>query len=81
MVSEAMAGPRAAPQHRTVPGPSVPVQRAEIPDQAGAEGIAVEIPDRLEEGGFRFDQAGRPAVLEEMTVALMAAMEGPGVAG
>jgi hypothetical protein len=64
-----------------VAGPGEAGEAPEIRDDLGAEGIQMEVADQFQEVRLLLHHDGLVPVLEEVPDALMAAVEGPGVAG
>jgi hypothetical protein len=61
--------------------PRVSVQRTEVLPQSGPQGIEVEITHQLEQVRFFLAQDGLVAILKEIPVAAVAAVERPRVSG
>ena len=76
-----LPGPGHPAEEGAVAGPGVPVQRAEIGDDRRPERVQVEVAHEFEEVRLLLHHDGLVAVLEEMARALVAAVEGAGVAG
>lgn len=68
-------------QDGAMPTPGVPVECRQRWDESGAERIEVDVADQLQEVRILLDQDGLVAVLEEVALPLVAAVEGPGVPG
>jgi uncharacterized protein (DUF1499 family) len=63
-----------------MPAPPVAIKSGEVGAQARAQGVQVDVADQFEHVRLLLDQDGPKAVLEEMSAAAMAAVEGRGVA-
>ena len=72
-----LPGPLAA-QHRSVPGPAIPLECGEVPHRPGPEGIEVDGAGPLEEVRLRLHHAGCVPVLEAVAVPLVPAACPPG---
>jgi hypothetical protein len=62
-------------------GPRVSVQRTKILHRRGAHGVEMEITDQLEQVRFFLAQDGLVAILKEIPVAVVPAVERPRVSG
>ena len=76
-----LPGPGDGAQKSAVAGPGIPVKGAEVGHHLGPERIEVQITDEFLEVRLGFHHDGLVPVLEEVATALMAAVEGPRVAG
>ncbi len=64
-----------------MPGPRVPIERAQVRHHLGPEGVQVEVADQLQEVPFRLHHHRHVPVLEEVAHPLVAPVEGSGIAG
>jgi hypothetical protein len=72
---------RRSPEQRGMTAPGVPIERGQVLDQAGAQGIEVNVTHELKEVGFLFDQDRLVSVLKEMSRPPMASIEADRIAG
>jgi hypothetical protein len=75
-----LPGARAVAQHGGMPTPRVAVQGVEVGDETGAQRIEVDVAHQLEQVRVFFDERRIEAILEEVPDAVVAAVEGRGVA-
>ncbi len=76
-----LPGAKPIAQERAMPGPGVPVQRAERGNHLCPERVQVQVPDEFEEVGFLLHHDGLVAVLEEVADPLVPPVEGARIAG